>query len=200
MKKCLKCGLVKEEGSFYRDKRSKNSFHSWCKICEKEACKEWKTNHKKHIKEYNKEYQKIDKCKEHHRKHQKEYCRTECGKKYYREYWREWQKKNRSINPRFKLDCNMGTAIYLALNRKKVGRKWEELTGYSVEELMKHLESKFEPWMNWGNYGKWHVDHIKPKSLFHYTSAEDKEFKECWSLNNLQPLEAIENIRKSNKY
>ena len=72
---------------------------------------------------------------------------------------------------------------------------------------MEHLESKFEPWMNWGNYGayeeerlKWHIDHIRPKSLFIFISPEDKEFKECWALENLQPLEAIKNIQKSNNY
>jgi 5-methylcytosine-specific restriction endonuclease McrA len=44
------------------------------------------------------------------------------------------------------------------------------------------------------------VDHIKPKSLFKYTSYSDKEFLECWSLKNLQPLEAKQNMSKGKKY
>ena len=28
----------------------------------------------------------------------------------------------------------------------------------------------------------------------------EEEFKKCWALDNLQPLEAVENIRKSNHY
>jgi hypothetical protein len=61
--------------------------------------------------------------------------------------------------------------------------------------------------MNWENWGraekgklKWNIDHRAPKSSFNFTSSEDKEFKECWALENLQPLEAIENIKKSDKY
>ena len=55
--------------------------------------------------------------------------------------------------------------------------------------------------MSWDNYGRngWEIDHIKPISSFNFNSYKDKEFKECWSLENLQPLWAEENIRKSNK-
>ena len=44
------------------------------------------------------------------------------------------------------------------------------------------------------------IDHIKPRSLFKYKKPENKEFKECWALNNLQPLEKIANIKKFNHY
>ena len=64
---------------------------------------------------------------------------------------------------------------------------------------MRHLETSFNNGMTWDNYGKWHVDHIIPKNSFNYTSPEDKEFKECWELKNLQPLWAGDNLRKSSK-
>ena len=49
--------------------------------------------------------------------------------------------------------------------------------------------------MNWDNYGKyWHLDHIKPASWFKYSSHTDKDFLQCWSLNNLQPLKAMDNM------
>jgi hypothetical protein len=55
-------------------------------------------------------------------------------------------------------------------------------------------------WDNWGSgKGKWNIDHRKPDSLFNYKSIEDEEFQECWALSNLQPLDAMENIKKSNK-
>lgn len=55
--------------------------------------------------------------------------------------------------------------------------------------------------MNWDNYGSyWHIDHIKPISLFKYETAEDPEFKKCWALDNLQPLEKIANLKKGNKF
>ena len=35
---------------------------------------------------------------------------------------------------------------------------------------------------------------------FNFISAEDEEFKQCWSLSNLQPLWAADNIRKGGDY
>ena len=54
--------------------------------------------------------------------------------------------------------------------------------------------------MTWDNYGEWHIDHKKPKSLFDYDSPKDQAFKDCWSLANLQPLWAEDNKNKSNKF
>ena len=109
--------------------------------------------------------------------------------------------------PQGRLDNNISNAIGSSLKGKKAGRKWETLVGYTLENLIEHLENLFDDKMNWDNYGKyergkfkWHIDHIKPKSLFHYEIAEDPEFKKCWALKNLQPLEAVANIRKKNHY
>ena len=64
--------------------------------------------------------------------------------------------------------------------------------GYTERELIEHLESKFEDGMNWENYGSyWHIDHIIPQSWF---------IKKCWSLENLQPLKAFDNMSKGNKW
>jgi len=80
---------------------------------------------------------------------------------------------------------------------------------YSMQELKEHLESKFEYWMSWNNYGiynpekwndndpstwTWQIDHIIPKSTFNYKSVNDEEFKKCWSLDNLRPYSAKLNI------
>ncbi|MDD4989741.1 MAG: hypothetical protein PHW31_00295 [Candidatus Pacebacteria bacterium] len=95
----------------------------------------------------------------------------------------------------------MGTAIWASLKNRKAGQKWEDLVGYSLEELVKHLEKQFDEKMFWDNYGKyWAVDHVKPKTLFNYTSPNNPKFKQCWALNNLQPLEKIENIKKGNRH
>lgn len=73
--------------------------------------------------------------------------------------------------------------------------------GYSPEELIKHLESKFQPGMTWDNYGPvWHIDHITPDSWFTYSSMYEQGFKDSWSLNNLQPLWAGPNHSKGNRY
>ena len=63
-----------------------------------------------------------------------------------------------------------------------------------------YLEKQFTKDMTWKAFrdGDIHIDHIKPQSLFNLKDIKD--IKECWSLNNLQPLWAKDNIIKSNKY
>jgi len=72
-----------------------------------------------------------------------------------------------------------------------------KLISCTIEELWRHLESKFEPWMTRENYGLWHVDHIRPCYSFDLTDPEQQ--KKCFHYTNLQPLEAIENIKKGAK-
>jgi Uri superfamily endonuclease len=68
--------------------------------------------------------------------------------------------------------------------------------GCSISELKTYLETKFQPGMNWNNYGEWHIDHIKPLSKFDLTN--DIEFKLACCFNNLQPLWAKDNLVKYN--
>lgn len=77
---------------------------------------------------------------------------------------------------------------------------------FSIAQLVAHLESKFEPGMSWDNYGRkrgircWHIDHVIPDSWFDYSAPSDHAFRECWSLDNLQPKWEDENLKKSNNY
>jgi hypothetical protein len=70
------------------------------------------------------------------------------------------------------------------------------LLGYTAEDLKQHLEKLFRDGMSWENYGEWHIDHIKPISSF----DKDADPKVINSLENLQPLWALENYVKSNKF
>ena len=126
--------------------------------------------------------------------------------KNHRKQINERARLRRKNDIKFRLDERMGGAIYEALKKRKMGRRWKDLVEFNIEDLVIHLETQFKPWMNWDNYGNrkdrrtWWIDHIKPISLFDYSSPEDLEFKECWALKNLQPLEKIANLRKSNHY
>ena len=84
--------------------------------------------------------------------------------------------------------------------KNKTNSKYFEIVGYTCNQLKNHLEKQFTNDMNWKDFrnGKIHIDHIKPQSLFNLKDIND--IKECWSLDNLQPLWAKDNIRKSNKY
>ncbi len=84
--------------------------------------------------------------------------------------------------------------------KNQTNSKYFEIVGYTCNQLKNHLEKKFTNDMSWKDFrnGKIHIDHIKPQSLFNLKDISD--IKECWSLDNLQPLWAKDNIRKSNKY
>jgi len=69
--------------------------------------------------------------------------------------------------------------------------------GCSIDKLKSHLESKFLPKMSWKNYGKWHIDHIKPLDSFDLT--DPVELAKACHYTNLQPLWAKDNLVKSNK-
>ena len=82
-------------------------------------------------------------------------------------------------------------------NGSKAGRRWESLVGFTVDQLKVHLEKQFDENMTWENYGPyWHLDHKIPIAVFNFETPEDIDFKRCWSLENLQPLEARQNISK----
>lgn len=98
-----------------------------------------------------------------------------------------------------RVEMNFSRQMRQCLGGNKNGRHWESLVGYTLEDLKRHLENQFKDGMSWENYGKWHIDHIKPKSSFKFQSTENEEFKRCWSLDNLQPLWAKDNLIKSNK-
>ncbi len=89
---------------------------------------------------------------------------------------------------------------------RKGGRTFDHLS-YTPKQLKEHLESLWEPWMSWENYGgrnndkrkTWQIDHIRPQVDFPYISLDDPLFQECWNLSNLRPMEKIANIKKGNK-
>lgn len=43
----------------------------------------------------------------------------------------------------------------------------------------------------------WQIDHIIARGLFFFISFEDKQFKRCWDLKNLQPLWDEDHKKKS---
>jgi hypothetical protein len=114
----------------------------------------------------------------------------------------KYMRERANSHPRFKMRMRISNLMYYHLNNhgtSKFDISWETLVGYNVDDLMKHLEAQFQEGMTWENYGPvWHVDHKVADALFEYTSFTDEAFKKCWSLENLQPMFAIENIKKGN--
>lgn len=113
---------------------------------------------------------------------------------------RAYLQKRRAENPYQKLHDSMGNRFRDVLRSNKGGRSWKVLAGYDAVALKAHLESKFLPGMTWENYGDWHIDHIRPVSSFDFSVDVDAAARACWSLENLQPLWASDNMRKSKKW
>lgn len=118
------------------------------------------------------------------------------------------EKKKRPEQSGCAISRKIKTNTYIRLNQavrrkhnKKTNQSFIETFGYHQDDLKKHLESKFNNGMNWDNYGinGWHIDHIKPVSWFDFTDIESA-IKECWALNNLQPMWGQLNSMKGNRY
>lgn len=65
-----------------------------------------------------------------------------------------------------------------------------KMLGMNEKEFEVYLQSKFEPWMNWDNYGKgigkWSIDHIKRLSDFRLSDIEQQKI--ACHYTNIQPL------------
>lgn len=110
---------------------------------------------------------------------------------------REYGRMRRAVDPVFAIRASMRSRTWALL--KKAGARKDTSLGLTASDLRAHLEPMFQPGMTWDNYGKvWHVDHIKPCALFDFT--DPGQVRACFSLSNLQPLWAAENIRKSDQY
>lgn len=171
----------------------------------KEIRKKWYDNNKERRKEYKRQWyqnnkHKIDKEKQaKYNRQWRQKNRERANKR-----WREYKKNIYSKTPKFRITNAIRTRIKLIIKQRnciKPSAHWEQLLGYTKQDLINHLEKQFDENMSWENYGSyWHIDHIKPVKLFNFNSCDDKEFKECWALSNLRPLERIENMRKGCKW
>lgn len=177
--------IIRKSGRQYKGGKSESDkrYYEKNKLKRSKYLSKWRENNKEYLKEYTNNWKKENKSK-------------------INEQRRFYEKNKKNNNPTYKLIACFRTAIYKVLkenNLTKYGHYFEIL-GYQPEDLIIHLEKQFINGMTWENYGEWHVDHIKPISLFNFTDINDDEFKKCWSLDNLQPLWAKENLLKSNKY
>jgi hypothetical protein len=156
----------------------------------------WSKNEK--AKEKKKEY--YIKTRDKQLKYWVEYRKKPENKKKFNTYFNKWINKKLKEDPHFKLKQNLSHRINLALKTKGVSKskRTRELIGCTVFELWQHLEKQFQPGMTKENYGKWHIDHIKPCALFDLTKEEEQI--KCFHYTNLQPLWAIDNIRKGKIY
>jgi hypothetical protein len=189
-KKCKKCLVDKNEEDFGLKNKKLNII---CKLCINKISREYKKNNKEKVRIANNKYnnENREKVREWNKKH------FENNKERVRERARNNYKKYREC-PEIVLIQACRNRINKLINRNSKSLKSIEMIGCSIIMLKQWLEFQFVCNMNWENYGSyWHIDHVKPCSLFDLTKNEEQE--NCFNWKNLRPCVASENIKKKNK-
>lgn len=149
---------------------------TYCKKCEnKKTYNSRKDTQSKKNKEYLKVYQKENKDK-------------------INERMREYNKNRCSSDINYKLRRTIGRLISqsIKLYGFQKSKKSLEIIGLNTIDFRNYLESKFETWMSWENYGLyngelnygWDIDHIIPLS----SAKTEEELIRLNHYTNLQPL------------
>jgi len=148
--------------------------------------KEYRTANKEKISQQRKEYREINKDK-----------------------LNEYVKNRRKNDNLFKLKMNLRNLVRNIINNKgyKKITKTELILGCSFNDFKEHIESKFESWMNWDNYGNpkdgifepnktWDYDHIVPIN----DGVTETELMKLNHYTNIQPLCSYHNrfVKKAN--
>jgi len=111
------------------------------------------------------------------------------------------RKKRMANDPAYRALCNQRQRFSNIMKSVKNGgtSSYSGKIGCTTKEFHQYMKAKFKTGMTWGNYGTyWHVDHIIPCAAFDHT--DPKQVAICWHHSNMQPLEARENLLKSDKF
>jgi len=114
-----------------------------------------------------------------------------------KKYNYNYKKKRKSEDATYKLTTIIRSLISGSIKRFGYSKtsKTCDILGCTFEEFKTYLESKFESWMNWDNYGNWNgypcdinvawdIDHIVPLS----TVNTEEDIIKLNHYTNLQPL------------
>ena len=115
-----------------------------------------------------------------------------------RDYNNNYKKNKMKYDPLYKLSRNISTLISNCIRKQgyRKNSKSHKILGCSFIEFKIFIESKFEINMSWDNYGKWHLDHIKPISM----AQNETEIIELNHYSNFKPMWAFDNISKGNRF
>ena len=234
-KKCTKCGFEKNLTEF-KPLSSKNpdKLRARCIICVKEDNKIYDDKNYDTIYERNKNYrennqEKVNEMARNSYKNNKEKRSEAASRTYQRNKVKiiarrkvfaqenpdkiTERKKRASTKRAAKIENRIHSSVSVMINRaiknsggSKNNSSILNFLQYEISELKAHIESQFEPWMNWDNWGRhsknkktWQIDHIIPRIQFLYDSMDNYNFQKCWALCNLRPLSAEENAIKTYK-
>jgi len=201
---CSKCNIEKEICNFHKWKNGPDGYKRDCKECRKLETKSYYNKNNEKIKLRVSRYRKLnpDKVKEVKQKiYDRDKKRILMVNKLYRENNRKTRNayiRNRKLtDPVFKLKYLINSRMRIFMKSHNITKKNKtfEIVGCTPKELKEHIENQFQSGMSWNNQGDWHIDHIIPLSS---GKTEDEIVKLC-HYSNLQPLWAIDNMKKGSK-
>lgn len=170
-KTCIVCKISKHSSTFKTTLRSKDNIFNTCIEC-------WPKP------KWNKEKQ------------------SQSSKKYWsnnpKKLKLKYQNQAKNTNRRIRDSLNHRISGALKTSNLSKNNMTHEYIGCSIAFLKEWLKFQFQENMSFDNYGEWHLDHVKPCSLFDFNKKTD--ITECFHWTNLQPLWSIDNIKKGNTY
>lgn len=192
MIKC-KCGLIKDDNLELFPKDG-----TICKTCNRIRLKEYYNNNKEKISnrkklKYHSDGIKYKDLTTEQKEKRKSFCNSA-------------KRKRRAKDPVYATSENIRGSINLGFRKRGFKKKSRtlDILGCSFEFFMVYIESKFEPWMNWDNRGKfngnenhgWDLDHIIPIS----SAITEEDVIRLNHYTNFQPLCSYINrvIKKNN--
>lgn len=212
IKICPRCLVAKEYSHFNKSRSSKDGCQVYCRDCVKRE----RVVNRQRIALYEKNYR--DKNKEE---------RKLAGKAYYQKNKEKILESHRAYrllnvddvrkkdlkrnvlrykNPIYRIGCLVRRSVRECISKGGFRGSFRYLP-YSPRELYAHLLSNMPDGMEAEdlNSPRVHIDHIIPLSFFirkyseEMLNPESEAFQKAWSLSNLQPLWAKDNLSKSDK-
>jgi len=172
---------------------------------------EYRKKNQDKIREYGSGYRKNNIEKERNR-HRKYYVENREKIQKYRESYKDRRnllhKEKTKTDPLYKLGHNVRTLVKQTFRQYGKKSKTQDILGCSFDEFKLHIESQWEDWMNWDNYGNpkdgiiepnktWDIDHIVPSS----SALNEEDIIRLNHHTNLQPLCSYYNrFIKKDKY
>lgn len=211
-KTCKKCLNTMSVSDFFKDQTVKGGFKAVCKKCMAPEVKERNSKRPKKQRVIKSKYSSEEERKEEINKRGRSIYYRDIDKNKLRksEYYKKnkefvikatsaYKNKKRSSDNLYKLAENIRSRVSNSLKRSgfaKNGRT-EAILGCSFNEFKLYIESLFESWMTWCNYGLWNgdvnfgwdLDHIIPLS----SAITQDDVIKLNHYSNIRPLCSHEN-------
>ncbi len=221
MRICTTCNIAKEDTEYHKKKRKSGSYglQANCKQCSSEKSKsryinftpeeklkrtentlEWRKNNRDAIRSLKAKYRLGDKIERlssvPHDAHIKAYDQhmVELSVKH------DQHVKDRMTFIRKRIYQRIKRGVQRGLKGSIPTSNWSDHKGYSMDDLIVHIEKQFVSGMGWHNMDRWHIDHIIPVKSFTFKAVDSTDFKLCYSLHNLRPLWAEDNKDKYHNF